>query len=139
MLKFPRLGTIDEVDFSHPSLFFAEQDYIIAQPDSDSTPLVFQVREGESIILGRADTDSEPLCDVNLTILDALKQGVSRQHLKIVHDVYSWVIVDLNSTNGTRLNSVPIVSNHNYPIQSGDKVCLGNLTLRLFFVSKVES
>jgi pSer/pThr/pTyr-binding forkhead associated (FHA) protein len=49
---------------------------------------------------------------------------VSRVHAEIRSEGDQWVIVDLDSTNGTRVNGAPVTS---APLRSGDRIRLGEV------------
>ena len=81
--------------------------------------------------LGRV-TDGQPILpDIDFTPYDAYSQGVSRLHaaLKIINN--RVVIVDLGSSNGTRVNGQKIVPNIDYPVNHGDVVALGRLKIQV--------
>lgn len=81
--------------------------------------------------LGRITQGQPILPDIDLTPYDAYPQGVSRLHaaLKIVNQ--RMVIVDLGSSNGTRVNGQKIVPNIDYPLNHGDIIALGRLKIQL--------
>jgi hypothetical protein len=81
--------------------------------------------------LGRV-TDGQPILpDIDFTPYDAYSQGVSRLHaaLKIINN--RVVIVDLGSSNGTRVNGQKIVPNIDYPVNHGDVIALGRLKIQV--------
>jgi pSer/pThr/pTyr-binding forkhead associated (FHA) protein len=65
-----------------------------------------------------------------LTAFEAYAQGVSRLHasIKIINE--SVVIMDLGSSNGTRINGQKIVPHIEYPINHGDVIALGRLKIQ---------
>lgn len=84
------------------------------------------------ILVGRAD-DEETASDLMLELshYGGETNGVSRIHAAI-HDQDGMVfITDLNSTNGTRINGLPLVPNQAYRLRETDEIQLGNLTLIL--------
>jgi hypothetical protein len=86
--------------------------------------------------LGRV-TDGQPILpDVDLTPYEAYSQGVSRLHaaLKIVNQ--RIVIMDLGSSNGTRVNGQKIVPNVDYPVNNGDMLALGRLRIQMLISVK---
>jgi len=85
---------------------------ILKEFDTDET---FEVDKG-SIVIGRDD-------ECNIVILDDL---VSRNHARVVFDNDSYWLEDLNSTNGSYLNGMPI---DRTPLKSGDKINIGKATL----------
>jgi len=87
---------------------------VLVGPDADVVPLLDLVR------IGRA-----PDCDV---ILD--RSEVSRHHAELLRiDATSYEVRDLGSTNGTRVNGVPVET---AMVGDGDEIRLGALPLRLY-------
>jgi len=82
--------------------------------------------------LGRITEGQPILPDVDLTPYEAYSQGVSRLHaaLKIVYK--RVVVVDLGSSNGTRVNGEKIIPNVDFPIKQGDIIALGRLKFKLY-------
>jgi len=78
----------------------------------------------EEVIVGRNPTTS-------ITLLD---EGISREHALILfdEDVPGYVIEDLASTNGTKLNGKRVRS---APLAEGDQLQIGQ-TLFRFFLAK---
>ena len=81
--------------------------------------------------LGRVAEGQPILPDVDLSPFEAYSLGVSRLHaaLKINHNRVS--IMDLGSSNGTRVNGQKIVPHVDYPINQGDIIALGKLKLQI--------
>jgi pSer/pThr/pTyr-binding forkhead associated (FHA) protein len=73
-------------------------------------------------MLGRAGS-----CDLSLSD-DA---EVSTQHAVLQFVNGKLTVRDLQSTNGTQVNGVPI--NNDYPLRSGDLLLLGRTELRIEF------
>lgn len=71
---------------------------------------------GTRVVAGRL-----PSCDV---ILD--DPTVSREHAAFVRRGTDWWVVDLGSTNGTRVNGVTAAE---HPVEAGDRVELGEAVL----------
>jgi hypothetical protein len=57
--------------------------------------------------------------------------GISRRHFKIIIKDNTPYIMDLNSTNKTRLNNITIPPNTTIQLKAEDKIRVENLTLRL--------
>ena len=73
---------------------------------------------GEAIVtIGRKPESTLQLADPN----------VSRNHAEIRPHGNGWVVVDLGSTNGSRVNGVRITSQE---LREGDEVSFGNTVLR---------
>lgn len=56
---------------------------------------------------------------------------VSKRHARLVWEGGGFVYYDENSTNGSRLNEVPVTPNVAYPLNFGDVVRIGETTLTL--------
>lgn len=74
---------------------------------------------GDEMVIGRNPT-------TDITLLD---EGISREHAVILYDpdACAWVIEDLQSTNGTRVNGKRIRS---APLQPGDEIQIGQTLFR---------
>lgn len=77
----------------------------VALPDADIT-------------VGRATTN-------DVVLADAL---VSRLHARLTYTEARWMLSDLGSANGTRLNGQPLLDPA--PVQPGDVIAVGDSTLR---------
>lgn len=73
---------------------------------------------GPAITLGRQVDNTLPLAD----------RKVSRYHARIERVDNSWVITDLDSTNGIRLNGLPVTR---AGLSPGDFLYLGDVILRV--------
>lgn len=109
-------------------------------PVSPTTPITFHLIDtGQTIpVAGRTEftigraTDGQPILpDIDLAPYDAFSQGVSRLHaaLKIIDN--KIVVVDLGSSNGTRVNGQKIVPNVDFPLNHGDIIALGKLKIQI--------
>jgi len=85
---------------------------ILKEFDADE---VYEI-ERSDVTIGR---DSEN----HIIVLDDL---VSRRHARITYDGSTYWIEDLNSTNGTYLNNMPVEKS---PLKSGDKINIGKVTI----------
>ena len=81
-----------------------------------------------AVIVGRDPVIEMPLADV----------GISRKHARIFRDDKRarYVVEDLGSTNGTRLNGVRLSKPH--PLTEGDKITLGATTLKFSYTDEVD-
>ncbi len=70
----------------------------------------------DALSIGRLDS-----CDVVLS--DA---GVSRRHAEVRREGDEWVVVDLNSTNGTVVNGRPV---RRHRLAQGDRIEVGETTI----------
>ena len=83
-------------------------------------------------VLGRAgELTAESIID--LTSFEAFAEGVSRRHamIKALEDKY--VLIDLNSSNGTWLNGERLVPTRPYDLPSGGTIQLGRMKLVVFY------
>ncbi len=78
----------------------------------------------DEIILGRADDMPDM---VSLSQFDADDLGVSRQHLMLRPTAAKLYVIDLESTNGTRINGRSIGVKTPYSVSNGDILALGQL------------
>jgi pSer/pThr/pTyr-binding forkhead associated (FHA) protein len=83
----------------------------------------------EGYIIGRSDSKSSYIPDIDLAPFRALEHGVSRRHAALVHHQGQLHVLDLSSVNGTFLNGERLASEVPYALSSGDKLLLGNLNL----------
>ncbi len=75
----------------------------------------FALREGCGASIGRAAAN-----DVHIP-----EKRVSRQHARLSCDEGHFHIHDLDSTNGTSVNSQPIRAGQAHPLQDGDVITFG--------------
>jgi pSer/pThr/pTyr-binding forkhead associated (FHA) protein len=85
----------------------------------------------EGFVLGRSDSKSSYIPDVDLASFRALDKGVSRRHAAFVRYQGKLHIVDLSSVNGTFLNGSRLTPEMPYPLNAGDRLTLGELALVL--------
>jgi serine phosphatase RsbU (regulator of sigma subunit) len=71
----------------------------------------------DRVVLGRAH-------DCDLILPDVL---LSRRHAEIVHRAQGWVLRDLGSLNGTRLNGVRVEGEQ--PLRDGDQIAMSDWSL----------
>ncbi len=83
-------------------------------------------------LLGREE-QGDVLPDVNLEQYRGRELGVSRTHalIKITHQQVS--LIDLGSTNGTRVNDTLLAPHQPTPLENGDEIRLGKLYLKIYF------
>ena len=96
---------------------------IIAGPSAGSLIMM----DGDEMIIGRGATATERIDD----------EGLSREHVRIFRRGGGYWIEDLQSTNGTFINGVPIP--YAAPLNNADRVQLGRtLILRFQLQDKME-
>lgn len=89
---------------------------------------------GKDIVVGRSNPETSQFPDLDLIPDGGNELGVSRVHALVTRDENGTglVIIDKNSTNGTKLNYYPIPAELPYPIKSGDEIHFGNLLVHVF-------
>jgi pSer/pThr/pTyr-binding forkhead associated (FHA) protein len=92
------------------------------------------VLEGRTeYVLGR-EGHEQVVPDLNLNDYGARHKGVSRVHAALRRDRGQVFLIDLGSTNGTRLNGMQVPAHQPAPVASGDEIRLGKLLMRITFV-----
>jgi diguanylate cyclase (GGDEF)-like protein len=91
-------------------------------------PIHLCLEINSEIILGVEDSQSDV---INLLDYDNKITGVSRRHLKLMPTETDLLMIDLNSTNGTRQNGRFVQPNTPYSIFNGDILELGNMLLAI--------
>ncbi|GAP14610.1 protein containg FOG: FHA domain [Longilinea arvoryzae] len=77
-------------------------------------------------------TEGQPILpDVDLSPYEAYSQGVSRLHASIKIVGQRVTVMDLGSSNGTRVNGQKIIPHVDYPLSHGDIVSLGKLKFQI--------
>lgn len=83
----------------------------------------------KEVVIGRLDAGHAIFPDVDLTQEEGMEFGVSRRHARVSLRQDQVFVEDLNSLNGTFLNSMRLVPELPYPIKDGDQLQLGRLML----------
>lgn len=93
----------------------------------------FELHPDEETIIGRGDPSRGLEPQVLLDDPDALQDGVSRLHAKIICTGNEYYLLDLNSTNSTYLNKKKLVPQEHNKLNDGDELQLGRYLMRLRF------
>lgn len=104
---------------------------LILQIDEDQPPLMVQIRH--EIVLGRVSEQTDTATAINLTPYGADELGVSRRHARLLRDSQAVYLMDLRSTNGTRLNGEPLPVSVEKRLRDGDEITLGRLKMYVYF------
>jgi serine/threonine protein kinase len=83
----------------------------------------------KEVLVGRADPQVTPQPDVDLGPHGGREAGVSRHHARLLQSPEGWLLEDLNSTNGTFLNSMPVLPGQPVTVRTGDIIRCSQLTL----------
>jgi pSer/pThr/pTyr-binding forkhead associated (FHA) protein len=68
----------------------------------------------------------DPASDIALS-----EPTVSWAHARLTSHGAAWTLMDLGSTNGTRVNAAPVEPNREVPVDPGDQIRFGEIVLRL--------
>jgi pSer/pThr/pTyr-binding forkhead associated (FHA) protein len=93
------------------------------------------VPAGSYILMGRQQGNDRHI-DFDLSVLYGPESGVSRTHAVMQITETDVFIRDLDSTNGTYLNGAELYAMRDYPVNDGDQLKLGSVTMRIIFVSE---
>lgn len=98
---------------------------------SPTIPQAIRVEFDEEIIIGRRDAarNGNSRVHVDLTPYNAMKKGVSRQHVRLFPKDDRLMITDLQTANGTVLNGQKLQPSREYPLTGKDSLILGAFRL----------
>ena len=110
---------------------FGQDASIIIHIRDASEPIVLQ--PSKQMVLGRADSNSTQIPDLDLTPYGALEKGVSRIHAAIHRSDDTLTLVDMGSVNGTHLNGQRLIPDQPRVLRDGDEIRLGKLVAHIYF------
>jgi eukaryotic-like serine/threonine-protein kinase len=85
----------------------------------------------DPMLLGRASEAEGYWPDFDMTFYDE-GDYVSRRHARIIKDEGRYLIADLGSSNGTRVNGQPLVPHRDYPLRNGDRIQVGLVVIQFW-------
>jgi hypothetical protein len=91
------------------------------------------VNMADSISIGRRDARQGITPEVDLTVDEGADNGVSRAHAELRNSEEGVVLVDLGSTNGTRINDWQLYPERPELLKEGDTVRFGRLLVQIHF------
>lgn len=97
---------------------------------------LIEVATDKQVVLGRK-TEGEKKPIIDLTSPNGYAMGVSRHHVIIRSNDKGYIIMDLNSSNGTWLDGKILTPAEAYDLPSGATVQLGRLKLVVTYKSPV--
>jgi hypothetical protein len=89
--------------------------------------------ESSNVIIGRKDPQAQIPLDLDLSTYDP-GHALSRRHASIGREGPTYYLIDLNSTNGTRVNDASLPAGQKMSLQDGDSIEFG-LGMRVTFVT----
>lgn len=82
------------------------------------------------LIFGRRQPDNpDDVVSIDLTRFGAAELGVSRKHAQLLIEAGDVFLVDMGSSNGSRLNGKTLKANQPYRLRDGDEMELGQLRI----------
>lgn len=93
--------------------------------------IIVHLPKQNEITLGRSAEGQPILPDVDLSPYEAFSQGVSRLHSALKINMQQVSIIDLGSSNGTRVNGQKISPSIEYPLNHGDVIALGKFKIQI--------
>jgi len=83
----------------------------------------------QEVLIGRAKPGVIPRPDIDLAVHGGDQAGVSRHHARLSRGLGCWMLEDLNSTNGTFINSKQVLPGQQISVHTGDVIRFGTLTV----------
>ncbi|NDJ76306.1 MAG: FHA domain-containing protein [Chloroflexi bacterium] len=121
MVKHPRWGTAR----------LGEERKLLLHIRGYDRPLVVNLTD--QLILGRYDTNTGEMPDIDLDAYGAQEHGVSRQHAVIMVAEDALKVMDLGSANATYMNGQKLMAHQARILRDGDELRLGDLHIRVNF------
>lgn len=144
-LKFPDLNAADVKEFTrlpaHPQgsmLASARKGWRIIFSSSNPKHKPTGVEIVGDTVVGRGESSgAKP--DLDLSAFDADEFGVSRRHAMFKPSGKELLLIDLGSTNGTKVNEKPVTLGGPGAIKDGDTLSFGGLHLKVKIVKPPET
>jgi hypothetical protein len=105
----------------------------LLQLDIQGFPAPLRVQIDRELVLGRADSHSPYIPDVDLAPYGAYRVGISRHHALLRPLGTSLHLIDLGSRNGTMVNGKMLTPGHAHLLRAGDEVLMGTLLMTVSF------
>lgn len=99
-------------------------------PGASQPLMVLPKRE---VMVGRKDLTTGTQPDLDLTPFAGYRMGVSRRHAVFRMYDRRIEVVDLGSSNGSRLNGILLHAHQPYLLRDGDLLTLGKMEMRVSF------
>lgn len=98
---------------------------------SGNAPAIVDLDFSDSggFVVGRSDSKSSYVPDIDLSTCQALENGVSRRHAALIRCQNMLHLLDLNSVNGTQINGERLSPETPYMLRPNDQILLGSLAL----------
>ncbi|MDX2138978.1 MAG: FHA domain-containing protein [Chloroflexota bacterium] len=114
------------------------EDNMILRLEITGATIPILVYPKKETLIGRRDSGSGTMPDVDLTSYAGYRMGVSRRHAIVRLQDKHLEVVDLGSSNGSSLNGVHLQAHQPYPLRDGDELTIGKMTLKVVFQSGAQ-
>jgi hypothetical protein len=94
--------------------------------------------DANTVVIGRKDPNTPAEVDLDLSRYDP-NNAISRRHACITREGRKYTIVDLNSTNGTRLNGTALMPGKKVALTSGDVIEFGGGLPLIFMTAEARA
>lgn len=106
---------------------------LILQVVESDTQFTFDKDEIDEVIIGRKDPDTGEAPPIDLSVVDGLERGVSRNHALITHRDNALHLKDNDSANGTFLNGQRLRPGQIKVLRDGDDIRVGKVDMLVNF------
>jgi hypothetical protein len=132
--NYPKMPDSDRKPGPQTSRLAAPWRLLLQIGGQNQTTVGIEVKD--RIVMGRGDPVADFYPDLDLTPYGGQDGGVSRRHAIIIQNEENKALYveDLNSTNGTRINSFALEPRRRYRLRDGDTLELGRVHMTVRFV-----
>lgn len=124
---------IPEITTKDPAATEAETwRIILTSADPRHKPMALELRD--VVIIGRTFEDSR--VDIDLSQFGGQDLGMSRRHAMLRPGRYNLLVSDIGSANGTFLNRERVQMGKANPVQDGDMLTFGRLSVKITIVKR---
>ncbi len=122
--------TLPETDILSQDVGISDETVAVLISGAVERPFTVTVKKPISFGRGKY---ANPATHVDLSRYGASEKGVSRVHMRLSHRDGAFYIEDLDSVNGTYINSVRVRVGEKLAIESGTEIRLGQLGMYIYF------
>jgi hypothetical protein len=145
LVEIPTRTTDDQKEYFGP-VAQADLDFDVSELEAleDDAPFglraattgkMISLKGRSNFTLGQAVSGQAVVPDVDLSAFDAETHGISRIHAELRVEGSAIMVVDLDSSNGTMVNGLPLEPQEAVRLHDGDVLQLGTLQLQ-FLIRK---
>ncbi len=105
--------------------------FVVQYREPHTTQFELQVEINDEFVVGRRHPKDPNPPDVDLAQVGSQELGLSRRHAKFINEDGILKVADMDSTNGTYINGIPLRPNQPQIMRLGDQLTLGKVLLYL--------